>query len=420
MVPTSTRSAGRHGRAGHQRGGQVAVRHHVVLRHEEPVEADLLCELRRLEDLGPAPADVLRVGRILRSVEKTELHRARPPSHGWRARRCSHGPQPFSTKRLVEGSAAGAGRLAPRVLRPERPGLRPVGHLHSAHIVRVGLAQSRQHRRRRGGPLGRPVGTVTPSPGAPLTSSRPPAASQSAVQPASVRSKRPAGVIRRRGAARPGAGPLTTSTASTRVRGEWAGRTYQTRAGVSLLSASPRVPGARCAGPPAGRSPTGWCGRGRRAGPGRPPRRPRRGRAARTRRRSPPAGPGGRPPGPPRRGSGPAPGAASRPVKPPAIARSGRPSLRAASAAATVSGEVAANTRMPEAAISSASAPATRSAAALTPRSRRRCAPPRPGRPGPGGGTSWAASPRGRAPSRRSRRARSPRPPGRGRAAPRR
>ena len=227
-------------------------------------------------------------------------------------------------------------------------------------------------------------------------------------------------MIRRRGAARPGAGPLTTSTASTRVRGEWAGRRYQTRAGVSLLSASPRVPGRAVRGAPGGPIPdrlvrpraSSWAGatatpaapRARSAntspipfrGPGRAPTRPS----------SPSV----------RAGSG----SASRRVKPPAIARSGRPSLRAARAAATVSGEVAANTRMPEAAISSASAPATRSAAALTPRSRRRCGPPRPGRPGPGGGTSSAASLPARAPSRRSRRARSPRPRGRGRAAPRR
>ena len=36
-------------------GGQVAVRHHVVLGHEDPVEAGFLRHLRRLERLLPAP-----------------------------------------------------------------------------------------------------------------------------------------------------------------------------------------------------------------------------------------------------------------------------------------------------------------------------------------------------------------------------
>jgi hypothetical protein len=68
--------------AGHQRGGQVAVRHHVVLGHEDAVEPGLLGCLRGVQGFLPAPADVDRVRRVLRAEQQTEFHRATPPQNG--------------------------------------------------------------------------------------------------------------------------------------------------------------------------------------------------------------------------------------------------------------------------------------------------------------------------------------------------
>ena len=57
-----------------ERRRHVAVVHHVVLGEEEAVEADLLGELPRLEDVLPAPRQVARVGRVLGAEQQAELH----------------------------------------------------------------------------------------------------------------------------------------------------------------------------------------------------------------------------------------------------------------------------------------------------------------------------------------------------------
>ena len=67
----------RHGGEGaepDERGGHVAVVHHVVLGEEEPVEADLLGELPRLEDVLPAPGQVAGIRRVLGAEQQAELH----------------------------------------------------------------------------------------------------------------------------------------------------------------------------------------------------------------------------------------------------------------------------------------------------------------------------------------------------------
>ena len=91
--------------------------------------------------------------------------------------------------------------------------------------------------------------------GHPATSSSPPGASQVARQPPSRSSNRPAGV---RSARRPrpeGAGPQIMSTRPTSVRGECAGRRYQSGDGVSLFSGRPRGPISAVFGRPGGPMP---------------------------------------------------------------------------------------------------------------------------------------------------------------------
>ena len=191
--------------------------------------------------------------------------------------------------------------------------------------------------------------------------SSPSGVSQTASQPVGRSSKQPAGVSNRRVARAGGIAPHTTSTRSTSWRGLWAGRRYQTRDGLALLSGRPRAPGNATLGRPGGPTPERlvrpaasiW------AGATATPTRPRASSANVSNGSSTSAAPDVKSPASPSVTLGT--GSASSAVNPVASARSEAPSARAASAAATVAGEVTAYTLIPESAISRASAAVRRS-----------------------------------------------------------